>query len=197
MPRGRADPHPGPVPRQRENVVGLISDTHGLMRPEALAALAGCTHIVHAGDIGGEAIVGALRAIAPVTAVRGNNDNDAWGRTLPEEARLEVNGVRILVIHDLAQLDLSQARRHADVVVCGHSHKPRVEERDGLLLVNPGSAGPRRFTLPICVARLQVEDGAPRVEVVPVPATPPSRTPARTRAARRESAPPPSRSPRR
>jgi len=189
MPRGRADPHPGPI--------GLISDTHGLMRPEALAALVGCTHIVHAGDIGGAAIVAALEAIAPVTAVRGNNDTDPWGRMLPGEALLEAGGVRILVIHDIAQLDLAHARGLADVVVCGHSHKPRVEEREGLLVVNPGSAGPRRFTLPVCVARLHAGAGAPRVEMLPLPVTPPSRTPGRTRAARPGSAPPPSRPPRR
>ena len=178
--------------------VGLISDTHGLMRPEALAALQGCRHIVHAGDIGGPHIVQALEAIAPVTAVRGNNDTDAWGRTLPRLARLEVEGVRILVIHDLADLDLAAARNEAEVVVCGHSHKPRVDDAAGVLVVNPGSAGPRRFRLPICVARLHVEAGRPRVEMLPLElATPPSRTPDRTRAARRGYAAPTSRSPRR
>jgi uncharacterized protein len=179
-------------------VVGLISDTHGLMRPEALAALHGCRHIVHAGDIGGPQIVQALEAIAPVTAVRGNNDTDAWGRTLPRLARLEVEGVRILVIHDLADLDLAAARDEAEVVVCGHSHKPRLDDAAGVLVVNPGSAGPRRFRLPICVARLHVEAGRPRVELLPLELpTPPSRTPGRTRAARRGYAAPTSRSPRR
>jgi putative phosphoesterase len=176
--------------------VGLISDTHGLIRPQALAALRGCEAIVHAGDIGTREVIDALAALAPVTAVRGNNDIAAWARGIPEVARLEVGGVRILVIHILAELDLAAARAEADVVVCGHSHRPAVEERAGVLVVNPGSAGPRRFTLPVTVAHLEIADGAPRATIVPL-ATPPSRTPARTRSARRGSAPPPSRLPRR
>jgi len=176
--------------------VGLISDTHGLMRPEALAALAGCDAIVNAGDIGTPEVLEALGGLAPVTAVRGNNDTGAWARGLPEVARLEIAGVRIAVIHILQQLDLAQA--DADVVVSGHSHKPLVIEREGLLLVNPGSAGPRRFTLPVTVAHLDLTAGMPAATIVAlVPATPPSRTPGRTRAARRGSAPPPSRPPRR
>ena len=198
MPHGKAEPHAPPLPRQRQTRVGLISDTHGLLRPEALAALEGCARIVHAGDIGGSRIVASLEAIAPVTAVRGNNDTDAWGRKLPSVARLEVQGVRVLVIHDIAELDFEHARATADVVVCGHSHKPRVVDEEGLLVVNPGSAGPRRFTLPIQLAYLHVDGGGVRVEMVPLGgATPPSCTPARTRAGRPGSAPPPSRPPRR
>jgi hypothetical protein len=178
--------------------VGLVSDTHGLLRPEALQALRGCDAIVHAGDIGKAEVLEALRALAPVTAVRGNNDNGPWAHALPAVAHLEAGGVRILVIHDLHDLDLAAARREADVVVSGHSHQPRIEQAEGLLLVNPGSAGPRRFTLPVTVAHLDVAAGKASAAIVPLAlATPPSRTPARTRAARRGSAAPPSRPPRR
>ena len=134
--------------------VGLISDTHGLVRPEALAALAGSAHIVHAGDIGDLAVLEALARIAPVTAVRGNNDLGAWTKNLRERETLEIDGTRIYVIHDLAQLDLDPAAAGFDVVVSGHSHRPAEERRGGALYVNPGSAGPRRFKLPIAVARL-------------------------------------------
>jgi uncharacterized protein len=134
--------------------VGLISDTHGLMRPEALAALAGSAHIVHAGDIGDPAVLEALARIAPVTAVRGNNDQGPWAKRLRERETLEIAGTRIYVLHDLAQLDLDPAAAGIDVVVSGHSHRPAQERRGGALYVNPGSAGPRRFKLPIAVARL-------------------------------------------
>ncbi len=137
--------------------IGLISDTHGLMRPEALVYLRGSHCIVHAGDICNPAILDALRAIAPVIAVRGNNDVGTWADVLPLTADLEVGGVAIHVIHDLADLSLAAGVR---VVVSGHSHKPRVEERNGVLFVNPGSAGPRRFTLPIAAGELWVKDGA-------------------------------------
>lgn len=178
--------------------IGLISDTHGLLRPEALEAMRGCAAIVHAGDIGKPEVLEALAALAPVIAVRGNNDMAPWGRKLPDVARLEIAGVRILVIHDLHELDAAQARDEADVVVAGHSHKPRIEEVEGTLFVNPGSAGPRRFTLPVTVAYLDVAEGQATATLVPLAiATPPSRKPGRTRAARRGSAPPPSRPPRR
>lgn len=134
--------------------VGLISDTHGLVRPEALAALAGSAHIVHAGDIGGPAVLEALARIAPVTAVRGNNDLAPWAKGLRDTEVLEVVGTRIYVIHDLSELDLDPAAEGIDVVVSGHSHRPAEEVRDGVLYVNPGSAGPRRFSLPIALARL-------------------------------------------
>jgi putative phosphoesterase len=186
--------------RRRDEAVrvGLISDTHGLMRPEALAALAGCDALVHGGDIGTPEVLEALAAIAPVTAVRGNNDTAAWGVALPEIARLEIAGVRILVIHDVKALDPALAKDEADVVVAGHSHKPLVEAREGVLYVNPGSAGPRRFTLPITLAHLDIAGGMAAATIVPLEsATPPSRTPGRTPAAHRGSAPPPSRPPRR
>jgi hypothetical protein len=134
-------------------LVGVISDTHGLVRPEALAALRGVDCIVHAGDIGGPDVLAALEAIAPVTAVRGNNDTGAWARALPETATLDVEGRRLFVIHDVKHLKVAPA---ADVVITGHSHQPRNEARDGVLWLNPGSAGPRRFRLPIALARLRI-----------------------------------------
>jgi hypothetical protein len=132
----------------------LISDTHGLVRPEALAALAGSAHIIHAGDIGDPSVLEALARIAPVTAVRGNNDLGPWAGSLRERETLEIAGTRIYVIHDLAQLELDPVAAGIDVVVSGHSHRPAEERRGSALYVNPGSAGPRRFKLPIAVARL-------------------------------------------
>lgn len=147
-------------------VVGLIADTHGLLRPEALAALRGVDLIVHAGDIGSAAVLGALGAIAPVLAVRGNNDREAWAASLPAIAKTEIGGVRLCVVHDVKELRIDPVREGIDVVVHGHSHRPSVERRDRLLIVNPGSAGPRRFTLPIAVARLHLGRAGPRVEIV-------------------------------
>jgi uncharacterized protein len=146
--------------------IGLISDTHGLLRPEALAFLQGCEHIVHGGDIGDAAILEALAAIAPLTAVRGNNDRAAWAEAVPETALVELGGVRLYAIHDLAQLDIDPVAAGVRVVVSGHSHRPLAEVRDGVLYVNPGSAGPRRFRLPISAAELQIDDGAVRPRVV-------------------------------
>ncbi|RST49673.1 metallophosphoesterase family protein [Variovorax sp. MHTC-1] len=145
--------------------IGLISDTHGLLRPEALAFLHGCEHIVHGGDIGDTAILEALAAIAPLTAVRGNNDRDAWAEAVPETALIELGGVRLYAIHDLAQLDIDPVAAGVRVVVSGHSHRPRAEERDGVLYLNPGSAGPRRFRLPISAAELKIDGGmvTPRI----------------------------------
>ena len=135
-------------------IVGIISDTHGLLRPEAKAALAGCDAIVHAGDIGTPEILGHLGAIAPLTAIRGNVDK--WAVALPDTAVLEIEGRYLYVIHDVKALDLDPRAAGFDVVISGHSHKPGVHERDGVLYLNPGSAGPRRFTLPVAVARLEV-----------------------------------------
>ena len=145
--------------------VGLISDTHGLLRPQALAALAGVDHILHAGDIGGAAVVEALRGVAPVTAIRGNNDTDAWGRALPGTEMLELGGRWIYLVHDLGDLDIDPAAAGVDVVMSGHSHQPAVFEEHGVLFVNPGSAGPRRFTLPVSVGCLILEAGAMRAEL--------------------------------
>jgi hypothetical protein len=149
-----------------QRVVGLISDTHRLVRPQALAALRGVDHIVHAGDIGAPEVLDALRALAPVTAIRGNNDRDAWARALPETEAVEVGGVWLYVVHDVHALDLDPRAAGFAAVISGHSHRPGIEERHGVLFVNPGSAGPRRFTLPIAVARLTVHTGQVRAEVV-------------------------------
>jgi len=143
--------------------IGLISDTHGLLRPEALDYLAGSDHIVHAGDIGGPELLERLAAIAPLTVVRGNNDTAAWQKTIPETARLDLAGVGIYVIHDLKALDIDPVAAGVRVVVSGHSHKPACVERGGVLYANPGSAGRRRFTLPIAAGELLVEGG--QVEV--------------------------------
>lgn len=137
--------------------VGLISDTHGLLRPQALDALRGSDAIVHAGDIGASSILEALTEIAPLTAVRGNNDRGAWAADVPETNVLEIGGVIVYVLHDLALIDLDPAVAGFHVVVCGHSHRPACEKRHGVWYVNPGSAGPRRFTLPVAVGMLEVE----------------------------------------
>lgn len=145
--------------------IGLISDTHGLLRPEALALLRGSDHIVHAGDIGNQDILQKLSAIAPVAAVRGNNDKDAWARTIPETQLLKFGKTFVYVLHDLAELDIDPKAAGVDVVVSGHSHRPIVEKRDGVLFVNPGSAGPRRFRLPIAVGELVITNATitPRI----------------------------------
>src|SRR2546428_4615818 len=147
-------------------VVGVISDTHGLLRPEALTALAGVDVIVHAGDIGSAAVLDALRAIAPVIAVRGNNDRGAWAASIPETVTTKVGPVRLHVVHDVNTLRGDPADRGIDVVIAGHSHRPRVERRGRWLLLNPGSAGPRRFSLPIAVARLHLGPGGARARIV-------------------------------
>jgi putative phosphoesterase len=140
--------------------IGIISDTHGLLRAEALAFLRGSDHIVHAGDIGDAGVLRELSALAPVTAVRGNNDNGPWAENIAETEVLKVGAVSIYVLHDLGQLDLDPAAAGYQVVVSGHSHKPLIERRGGVLYLNPGSAGPRRFKLPIAVAELKVDGAA-------------------------------------
>ncbi|PTB19738.1 YfcE family phosphodiesterase [Trinickia symbiotica] len=145
--------------------IGLISDTHNLLRPEALEWLAGCEAIVHAGDVCTPHVLQALTSIAPVTAVRGNNDIGSWADVLPGETTLAVAGIAIHIVHDLADLSVDPRAEGIDVVVTGHSHKPCVEMRDGVLFVNPGSAGPRRFKLPISAGMLLVESGRPRAEL--------------------------------
>jgi len=146
--------------------IGLISDTHGLLRPEALAALQGCARIIHAGDIGKPAVLDGLRAIAPLEAIRGNIDMADWALELPERLDLRIGGLSLHVLHDLKQLDIDPLVAGIDVVIAGHSHKPKVERRDGVLYVNPGSAGPRRFSLPICLALLELNDGQAQVELI-------------------------------
>lgn len=137
--------------------VGLVSDTHGLVRPQVLAFLRGCDHIIHAGDIGSASVLEQFAALAPLTAVRGNNDLGAWASALPEAAFARFGGILVYVLHDRARLAIAPAAAGVRVVVSGHSHRPSIEERDGLAYVNPGSAGPRRFKLPIALAELTIE----------------------------------------
>lgn len=145
--------------------VGIISDTHGLLRPEATAFLQGADYIVHGGDIGSVDILDQLSAIAPVTAVRGNNDTDAWAESMAETRFLQVGDVGIYVLHDLAQLDIDPAAS-VRVIVSGHSHKPSAKERNGILYVNPGSAGRRRFKLPIAFGELAIIGTSVSVRIV-------------------------------
>lgn len=144
--------------------VGLISDTHGLMRPEALIALKGSDLIIHAGDVGDPEILEQLQALAPVVAIRGNVDEGTWSSHLPATATAEAGSAVIYVLHNLAKLGFNPASTRFNVIVSGHSHKPSHIERDGVLYVNPGSAGPRRFRLPITVARLDLSSLPWRVE---------------------------------
>ena len=145
--------------------VGLISDTHGLLRPEALRFLRGADRIIHAGDIGKPEILEELRALAPLSAVRGNNDREPWAARVPETALLCIGRVAIYVLHNLAELEIDPVAQKYRVVVSGHSHKPTVQERDGVLYVNPGSAGPRRFTLPIAVGELKISGAGVRARI--------------------------------
>jgi putative phosphoesterase len=146
--------------------IGLISDTHGLLRPEAVSFLRGCDHIVHGGDIGHAEILSQLSALAPVTAVRGNNDNGSWAERLAQTEFVQIGEIFVYALHDIAQLDIEPGGAGVHVVISGHSHKPSVQHRDGVLYVNPGSAGPRRFTLPISVAELVVEGRAVSARIV-------------------------------
>jgi putative phosphoesterase len=146
--------------------IGLISDTHGLLRPQALAALQGCAQVIHAGDIGNVQILEALRAIAPLTVVRGNNDQaDSWAAEMPHSAILRVGDVSIYVTHIPADVPVTLPA-DIQVVVVGHSHKPLIEEREGVLFINPGSAGPRRFRLPISVGLLHIDEQGVRGELI-------------------------------
>ena len=140
-------------------IIGVISDTHGLLRPEAVEALRGSEHIIHAGDIGTRDVIPALEKIAPVTAIRGNVDREPWTKQFRETEVVELAGVYIYIIHDLNAIDLNPRAAGFAAVISGHSHQPKQEVRDGVLYFNPGSAGPRRFRLPISVGRLEIVDG--------------------------------------
>ncbi len=146
-------------------MIGVIADTHGLLRPEAIAALEGAELILHAGDIGPAAIVEELESIAPVRVVRGNCDHGDWTR-LPETEVIEVEGRHAYMIHDIAGLELDPRAAGFAAVIYGHSHRPEIEHRDGVLYLNPGSAGPRRFSLPVSVARMYRDGGGLRAEIV-------------------------------
>jgi putative phosphoesterase len=146
--------------------IGVISDTHGLLRPEALAALQGVELIVHAGDVGDPEILVKLKQIAPVFAVRGNVDTQPWAQELPRTTMVEADGANLYVLHNLRELDLTPAAAGCQAVITGHTHQPEIVEKNGVLYLNPGSAGPRRFSLPICLAFLDVENGKCRAEIV-------------------------------
>jgi putative phosphoesterase len=146
--------------------VGVISDTHGLLRPQALAAMRGCSPILHAGDIGGIEVVDELRKIAPVFAVRGNNDRGEWAKGIPGTDVVEVDGFSFYLLHDVNELDLDPRAAGFRAVIAGHSHRPRIEEKEGVLYFNPGSAGPRRFKLPVSVGRLIVTNDKLQAEII-------------------------------
>ena len=146
--------------------IGVISDTHGLMRPEALTALGGSDLIIHAGDVGSPAILESLATIAPVVAVRGNNDTGTWARNLPKTEVIQAGTRSIYLLHNADELDIDPVSAGYRVVVSGHSHRPAQREQAGVLYLNPGSAGPRRFKLPVAVARLQIDRTRIRVEIV-------------------------------
>ncbi|HXX27900.1 MAG TPA: metallophosphoesterase family protein [Terriglobales bacterium] len=148
------------------STIGVISDTHGLLRPEAIEALRGSDHIIHAGDVGDPTILDRLRELAPLTAVRGNVDVEAWARKIPESNVLEIQGFTIYVLHDLGALDLNPESAGFRAVIYGHSHMPRQEFKKGVLYFNPGSAGPRRFHLPISVGKVFVERTKLRAEIL-------------------------------
>ena len=149
--------------------IGLISDTHGLLRPEALAALADSDLLIHAGDIGKPEVVAALKKIAPLVAIKGNNDTDSWARRLPETKKITLGALKLYVIHNVEELSFDPAARGFRVVISGHSHKPMIQTKDNVLFVNPGSAGPRRFKLPICVGKLLVQGETVDAEIIELP----------------------------
>jgi putative phosphoesterase len=148
--------------------IGVISDTHGLLRPEAVSALQGSNLIIHAGDIGRLEVIEQLAAIAPVKAIRGNIDKAAWADEFPETEVVQASDTLIYVLHNLKELDLDPKAAGFRVVVSGHSHQPKIEEKDGTLYLNPGSAGPRRFKLPIAVGRLIISGDRVRSEILPL-----------------------------
>ena len=151
---------------QVPETIGVISDAHGLLRPEALAALQGCDRIIHAGDVGSPDVLDGLRLLAPTVAVRGNVDTAPFGMKLPRSRVVELEGHRIYVLHILDELGVRPAPEDISAVIYGHSHQPSIEDRDGVLYLNPGSAGPRRFRLPVTVARLSVVAGRLQAQIV-------------------------------
>jgi len=149
--------------------IGLNADTHGLLRPEALAALADSDLLIHAGDIGKPEVVAALKKIAPLVAIKGNNDTDSWARHLPETKKITLGALKLYVIHNVKELSFDPAGRGFRVVISGHSHKPVIQTKDNVLFVNPGSAGPQRFKLPICVGKLLVQGETVDAEIIELP----------------------------
>ena len=149
-------------------IIGVISDTHGLLRPEAIAALRGSNHIIHAGDIGSPNILEKLSTIAPITAIRGNVDVEPWANGLPITNVVELSAMFFYVLHDLKSLDLDPAAAGFATIISGHSHVPKIEWRKGVLFFNPGSAGPRRFKLPICVGKIRIVNRQLEPELIPL-----------------------------
>ena len=149
--------------RQR---IGLISDTHGLVRPEALVALRDSDLLIHAGDIGKPEVITALESVAPLVAIKGNNDRGSWARRLPETRKIALGAAKLYVIHNVNELDFDPSSRGFRVVISGHSHKPVIQTKNDVLFVNPGSAGPRRFKLPICVGSLTVQGESVHAEII-------------------------------
>lgn len=160
--------YPGSVSalKNNEHLVGVISDTHGLIRTEALKALEGVSLIIHAGDVGALSVLDRLEKIAPVTAVRGNTDREAWASRLPFTDVVEIGGVSLYVIHDLARLDLNPAASGFSAVINGHTHEPALFSKDNVLFLNPGSAGPKRHSLPISVALLRIKNNSLKAEML-------------------------------
>ena len=148
--------------------IGVISDTHGLMRPEALDTLRGADMIIHAGDIGAPEVLERLRSLAKVVAIKGNNDRAAWARGIPETVDVKIESLKVYVVHSVNDLEFNPAASGYRVIISGHSHNPSIGERGGVLYLNPGSAGPRRFKLPVAVARLKVEGAAVEAEIITI-----------------------------
>ena len=155
--------------RNSKKYVGVISDTHGLLRPEVFPIFKGVDLIVHAGDIGKPEVLKELQSIARVVPVRGNNDIGSWAKRIPESETVQIGGVRVFVLHNVKELDVIPSAAGFNVVISGHSHRPLIDQRDGVLFLNPGSAGPRRFKLPISVARLIVDGPRVHAELITVP----------------------------
>ena len=147
-------------------IIGVIADTHGLLRPEAVQALKGCALIIHVGDIGKHAILEQLQQLAPVVAIRGNNDHGPWAEVLPDTTTVTYQGLSLYVLHNLAELDCNPTVVPFHAVIAGHSHRPHIEEKAGVLYFNPGSAGPRRFKLPVALGRLHVTQGQLQPEII-------------------------------
>src|SRR5262245_57435899 len=156
--------------RDKNHIIGVISDTHGLLRPEVLQVFRGVSLILHAGDVGSPEVLDRLGTVAPVVAVRGNNDRDAWARRLPELEVVREGEISIYMLHDVKDMKLNPPFEKVHVVISGHSHRPYIEQREGVLFLNPGSAGPRRFKLPISVGRLIIRGSDVRAELIELPA---------------------------
>jgi uncharacterized protein len=156
----------GSTRKQEPQLIGLISDTHGLVRPQALQALQGVDLVIHAGDIGTPEVMDALKRIAPLVAIKGNNDRGSWARSLPDTKLVKISAVQLYVIHNVKELDCDPVARGIQVVISGHSHKPSVVHREGVLYVNPGSAGPRRFKLPVAVGKLHMNRLNVKAEII-------------------------------